>query len=160
AARSTSLTSHPGGNEQRGHPPEPPKSIRNMGFLWLLPALPVLLLAFVGLRYLVRGTPVTRVRGGRRPYAAPGLPAERLVQSLQLHTKSGLDSGHRVDVRRCGDDLYPLRWEDLRSAQRSITLQLYYCKPGRMANARLEIRCDRAAAGVRILFLQDAYGSP
>src|SRR5690606_31468715 len=83
--RSTSLTSHPGGNERRRHPPGPPKSIRNMGFLWLLPLLPVLLLAFVGLRYLVRGTPVTRVRGGRRPYAASELSAERFVQSLELH---------------------------------------------------------------------------
>ncbi|HLV24975.1 MAG TPA: phospholipase D-like domain-containing protein, partial [Gemmatimonadales bacterium] len=87
------------------------------------------------------------------------LSAERFVQSLELHTNSSLESGHRVDILRCGNELYPLLWEDLRSAQRSITLQLYYCKPGRMANELLEILCERATAGVRILFLQDAFGS-
>jgi cardiolipin synthase len=50
-------------------------------------------------------------------------------------------------------------WEDLRSAQRSITLQLYYGAPGRMARTIGEILRERLAAGVRVFILYDAFGT-
>lgn len=131
-----------------------------MSPFWLIiPAVPLLLLAFIGLRYLVRGTPVSRVRPAHRRYAASELSREHYARTLELHTSTKLESGHSVEVFSCGDELYPRLWEDLRSAKQSITLQLYYCKPGRMADELLEILSERAAAGVRVLFLQDAFGS-
>jgi cardiolipin synthase len=36
---------------------------------------------------------------------------------------------------------------------------MYYCQPGRMADEFKAILLERAAAGVRVLFLRDAFGS-
>jgi cardiolipin synthase A/B len=58
-----------------------------------------------------------------------------------------------------GDGTYPRLWEDLRSARQSITLQLYYGAPGRMAHTLGEILRERAAAGVRVFILYDAFGT-
>lgn len=127
--------------------------------LWLILAIPVVLLAAVGLRYLVRGTPISRVRPPRYGYDSSEEAEDLFAQSLELHTQSNLVTGHEVELFTCGDELYPRLWDDLRSAERSITLQLYYCQPGRMANELLEILSERARAGVRVLFLQDAFGS-
>jgi cardiolipin synthase len=79
--------------------------------------------------------------------------------TVELLTKTPLYGGHAVQLMTCGDELYPRLWEDLRNAKRSITLQLYYCNPGRMADEFAEIVLDRVKAGVRVLFLRDAFGS-
>ena len=68
-------------------------------------------------------------------------------------TGAWLAPGHRVDVMLNGDDTYDRLWEDLRSARRSITLQLYYGSPGRMASTLGEIPRERAGTGVRVLLL-------
>ncbi len=123
-----------------------------------VPGLIVLLFALIGVLYVTRGTPVRRVRapGDDGP---PGATEPRFPATVELLTKTELRHGHSVDVMTCGDDLYPRLWEDLRNARRSITLQLYYCQPGRMADEFAEIVLERARAGVRILFLRDAFGS-
>jgi cardiolipin synthase len=64
-----------------------------------------------------------------------------------------------VEVVQNGAGTFPRLWEDLRSAQRSITLQLYYGAPGRMADTLGEILRDRARAGVRVFVLYDAFGT-
>ena len=51
-----------------------------------------------------------------------------------MATGAWLAPGNHVEVMLNGDGTYPRLWEDLRSAQRSITLQLYYGAPGRMAD--------------------------
>jgi len=38
-------------------------------------------------------------------------------------------------------------------------MQMYYCKPGRMADTLAEILIDRARAGVRVFFLYDSFGT-
>ena len=58
-----------------------------------------------------------------------------------------------------GDGTFPRLWEELRSAQRSITLQLYYGAPGRMADTLGDILRDRAKAGVGVFVLYDAFGT-
>ena len=123
-----------------------------------LAALVLLLLATIGALYITRGTPVRRVRssaGGELPGAAE----EEFRSTVELLTKTELRPDHAVDVFACGDELYPRLWEDLRGAKRSITLQLYYCQAGRMADEFAEIILDRARAGVKVLFLRDAFGS-
>jgi cardiolipin synthase len=67
--------------------------------------------------------------------------------------------GNHVEVVLNGDGTYPRLWEDLRSAQRSITLQLYYGAPGRMADMLGQILRERAKAGVRVFVLYDAFGT-
>jgi cardiolipin synthase A/B len=115
--------------------------------------------ALIGFLYVTRGTPVRRVRAPGDDDGPPGAEEPRFPATVELLTKTELRDGHAVEVMTCGDELYPRLWEDLRNARRSITLQLYYCQPGRMADEFAEIVLDRVRAGVRVLFLRDAFGS-
>lgn len=119
----------------------------------------VLGLAFIGILYVTRGTPVSSVRamgGKNEPYAVsdPGF-----VQMIQLLTGTVMAAGNSIEVLTNGDGTYPKLWKDLRSAKRSITLQMYYYEPGEMAEALKAILIERARAGVRVLALVDALGS-
>ena len=76
-----------------------------------------------------------------------------------MATGAWLAPGNRVDVLLNGDGTYPRLWEDLRSAKQSITLQLYYGAPGRMADTLGQILIDRARAGMDVLVLYDAFGT-
>ena len=74
-------------------------------------------------------------------------------------TGAWLAPGNRVEVMLNGDGTYARLWDDLRSAQQSITLQLYYGAPGRMADTLGQILRERAKAGVRVFVLYDAFGT-
>jgi cardiolipin synthase len=76
-----------------------------------------------------------------------------------MATGAWLAGGNRVEVMQDGDGTFRRLWEDLRSAQRSITLQVYYGAPGRMAAVLSEILRERATAGVRVWVLYDAFGT-
>src|SRR4051812_2310079 len=125
---------------------------------FLVGGLIVALMAFIGFLNAVKGTPVDCVEqfGDGRP-AAVDEPGFRTT--LELVSRTPLHEGHDVEIFINGNETYPRLWSDLRSARDSITLQLYYCEPGRMADELREILVDRARADVRILFLYDAFGS-
>ena len=122
-------------------------------------ALIVLVLAVIGFLFITRGTPVSRVRAPGDGDGPPGAEEPAFCRTVELLTKTPLLPGHAVEVMTCGDDLYPTLWNDLRAARRSITLQLYYCQPGRMADEFADIIVERARAGVHVLFLRDAFGA-
>jgi cardiolipin synthase len=126
--------------------------------VWSLIVL-VLAFALIGFLHVTRGTAVRHVRG----VGADGVPVavgeSQFPLSVTLLTGAGLAAGNRVDVALNGDGTYPRLWEDLRSARESITLQLYYGNTGRMADTLREILVDRAAAGVRVVLLYDAFGT-
>ena len=118
----------------------------------------VLALALIGALSLTRGTPVERVGWlGAKDSAKPG--DEMFARSLTLHTRTALADGHRVEVMINGDQTYDRLWEDMRAATRSLTVQMYYYEPGRMADTIRDILVSRARAGVRVLMLHDAFGS-
>ena len=119
----------------------------------------VLLFAAVGVLYVTRGTPVRRVRAPGDAHGPPAVDDPAFPPTVELLTKTPLHAGHAVDIFACGDELYPRLWDDLRNARRSVTLQLYYCQPGRMADEFADLVLERAAAGVHVLFLRDAFGS-
>jgi cardiolipin synthase len=58
-----------------------------------------------------------------------------------------------------GDGTYTRIWWDLRSATQSITMQMYYAKPGAVADTLAAVLMDRARARVRVLLLLDAFGA-
>jgi cardiolipin synthase A/B len=121
--------------------------------------LAAFILAVIGLQSLTRGTTIARLRSPGDGDGPPGPRDPLFCDSLALLTKTAILPGHRVELFGCGDETYPRLWEDLRSAERSITLQMYYCQPGRMADEFKEILLERAAAGVKVFFLRDAFGS-
>ncbi|MFL5560655.1 MAG: phospholipase D-like domain-containing protein [Gemmatimonadaceae bacterium] len=114
-------------------------------------------LGLIGFLDAVRGTPIAHVIPFGPPLPAVDDPAFRISMELVSHTM--MCEGNRVEIFWNGDQTYPRLWADLRSARRTITLQLYYCEPGRMADELKTILLERAGAGVRVLFLYDAFGT-
>jgi cardiolipin synthase len=119
----------------------------------------VLFFSVIGFLQATRGTAVRHVRG----VGADGIPVapseSEFPLSVQLLTGAPLTTGNRVEVMLNGDGTYPRLWDDLRSAQEWITIQMYYGQNGRVADTLREILLERAAAGVRVLVLYDAFGT-
>lgn len=131
-------------------------SLGNVGFLVL--GLLGGILALIGILDAVKGTPVRDVK----PFGGATLPGVRdpaFRPTMELMTRTELSFGNSVEIFGNGDETYPRLWDDLRGAAASITLQMYYCKPGRMADMLSEILIERARAGVAVLFLYDAWGT-
>ena len=128
------------------------------GGRWMFRAV-LVVLALIGFLQLTRGTAVRHVRG----VAAQALPISvgepEFPLNVAMLTGAGLAPGNRVEVALNGDGTFPRLWNDLRSARESITLQLYYGAPGRMADTLDEILIERAKAGVRVFVLYDAFGT-
>ena len=125
---------------------------------WTLIAV-VVLLAFIGFLHLTRGTAVKHVRGVGADGAPVAVSEPEFPLSVAMLTGASLLSGNRVEVALNGDGNVRRLWQDLRSARRSITLQLYYGHPGRMGDTLRDILIERTRAGVRVFLLYDAFGS-
>jgi cardiolipin synthase len=125
---------------------------------WTLVTL-IVTLALVGFLYLTRGTAVRHVTGVGADGTPVAVSEPQFPLSVTMLTGAWLASGNRVEVTLNGDGTYPRLWEDLRSAQQSITLQVYYGTPSLMAEILDEILIDRAEAGVRVFVLYDAFGT-
>jgi cardiolipin synthase len=125
---------------------------------WGLTAV-VLLAALIGFLFVTRGTVTRRVRG----VGADGMPVApsepEFPLTVAMLTHCALAAGNHVELALNGDGTFDRLWADLESAKQSITLQLYYLGPGRVADRLAEILAERARAGVRVLFLYDAFGA-
>ena len=119
----------------------------------------VLAFAFIGIEYSLRGIPIARVMAIGDAGGPPCIGEPLFERTMELFTGARLHHGNEVRVLANGNETYPSLWEDLRDARQSITLQTYFCKPGRMADTLAEIVMERARAGVRVLFLFDAFGA-
>lgn len=113
----------------------------------------------IGLMDVVRGAPVVSVGKPGDATSCPAIDDPFFRESIELLTHVKLRPGHQVEFFINGDETYPRLWEDLRSAKKSITLQLYFCNKGKMADTLLEILVERAKAGVEIYLLHDAFGT-
>lgn len=125
---------------------------------WTLIVL-VLAFALIGFLHVTRGTAVRHVRGIAADGAGVSVSDPEFPLMATLATGAWLAPGNRVEVTLNGDGTYPRLWEDLRSARRSITMQLYYGAPGQMADTLTEILRERARAGVQVVVLYDAFGT-
>jgi cardiolipin synthase len=131
-------------------------NLASIGFL-ILGAI-IGLLALISVLSALKGTPVRGVKA----YPSGDLPCVRdraFRDTMELLSHAPLAHAHEVEIFINGDQTYPRLWDDLESARETITIQLYYCERGRMADALREILLDRARAGVRIHFLYDAFGT-
>lgn len=128
-------------------------------FIGLCVGVVLLVFAFIGVLYSVRGTPIKRVRAIGDIGGPPAVSEPLFCRSVELFTGTAIRAGHRIEVLANGEEMFPKLWDDLRAATRSITLQMYYCNPGVMANLLRSVLAERAQAGVRVLFLHDAFGS-
>ena len=123
---------------------------------WTLIAV-IVLLAFIGFLHLTRGTAVKHVRGVGADGAPVAVSEPEFPLSVAMLTGASLAIR---EPRRGGAKwrrTYERLWQDLRSARRSITLQLYYGHPGRMGDTLRDILIERTRAGVRVFLLYDAF---
>jgi cardiolipin synthase len=128
----------------------------NAGFLFL--GLIVGVLAFIAMLDAVKGTPIKRVMPFGQAHL-PGVRDEGFQVAMELNCNTELHDGNVVEFFWNGDQTYPRLWADLRGAKKSITIQMYYCKPGKMADTLSEILIERARAGVQVMLLYDAWGT-
>jgi cardiolipin synthase len=131
-------------------------SIKHIG-KWVLGAA-VFAFALIGALTVTRGTPVGRVVT-LSDSGPPAVTDTLFARTFELFTGTHVFPGNTVEAALNGNDTYPRLWADLRSAQRTITVQMYYSLPGKVADTMAAVLKERARAKVRVLFLIDAFGS-
>ena len=119
----------------------------------------LLALSLIGVLTITRGTPVRQVVSVSRTGSMPAVTDSLFVRTFELYTGTVMEQGNVVQVLSNGDESYPPLWRDLRSARQSITVQMYFSKPGAVADTMRAVLAERAHAGVRVLLLLDAFGS-
>jgi len=117
----------------------------------------VAMLTLIGLLSLTRGTPLRRVSYSGA--SSPRMSDPSFRDLIALMSNVQLEESNTVEPLFKGDGTYPRLWADLRSARKTITMQMYYSKPGAVADTLAVVLKERARAGVRVLLLFDAFGS-
>ena len=118
-----------------------------------------LILALIGILSVTRDTPVTSVIAEGDHEGPPTVTDPLFAQTIELFTKTHIDPGNKVEILLNGDGTYPPLWRDIASAQRTLTVQLYFCQPGAVADTMAKYLSERARAKVRVLLLLDAFGA-
>ena len=116
-------------------------------------------LALIGLLSATRGTPISGVRAIGRSGLPPAIGDSLFLRSMELYTGVHVETGNEIQLKFNGDGTYPALWADLSGARQSITVQLYYSQPGKVADDMGRILAERARAGVKTRLLLDAFGS-
>lgn len=116
-------------------------------------------LALIGILSVTHDTPVRSVLAEGDRDGPPSIDDPLFAHSIELFTGTHLDSGNSVQILLNGDGTYPQLWKDIASAQRTVTVQMYYSQPGAVADTMAKYLIDRAQHKVRVLLLLDAFGS-
>ena len=119
----------------------------------------VLLLALIGILSATRGTPVHSVIVPGESGGPPPVDDPLYARTMELHAKTHIEGGNRVEILRNGNETYPRIWKDMAGATQTITAQMYYAMPGSVADSLAKHLSARARAGVRVMLLLDAFGA-
>ena len=118
----------------------------------------LLIFSGMGLLSVLRNTPVHSV-GSVGAEGPPAIGDSLFERSFELFTGTHIYPGNKVWYLSNGNGSYPPLWADMRSAQHTLTVQMYYSLPGKVADTMSVVLRERARAKVRVLFLIDAFGS-
>ena len=119
----------------------------------------LLMMAWVGLLSMTRGTPLRVVHAIGDRSGPPEVSDPLFANTMELFSYTHIDGGNRVQLLNNGNESYPPLWSDIRSARQTLTVQLYYCQPGAVADSLARYLGARARAKVRVLLLLDAFGA-
>lgn len=118
----------------------------------------IVLVVVIAILALTHATAVSYV-GALRGESVPGTSDPLFARTMELYIGTPLREGNRVELLLNGDGTYPALWADLRSAESTITVQVYYSQPGAVADSMQSILMERARSGVRVYVLLDGFGS-
>ena len=137
---------------------ERPVITRRPRVLTAILSVAVAVLLVMGLTHALR-TARLRAVLSVDPSGLPGVREPGFAAIVGAIAEVALVPGNAVQVLSNGDETFPPLLADLRGAARSITMQMYYGKPGAVADSVLRILTERARAGVAVHFMYDAIGS-
>ena len=109
----------------------------------------------------VRVRKARRARDALTPAEASEVPAAAdpaFVDRLAEVTGMTFTSDNAVEVIRNSDGIIRRLFADIASARRSVTLQVYFARPGSVARELAAIVAERASTGVAVRILFDAIG--
>jgi cardiolipin synthase len=118
-----------------------------------------LVLALIGILSVTHDTPVTSVIAEGDNGGPPSIEDPLFAHSIELFTGTQIEPGNNVQILLNGNGTYPQLWKDIGSAERTLTVQMYYSQPGAVADTMAKYLIDRAQHKVRVLLLLDAFGS-
>jgi len=81
------------------------------------------------------------------------------LYTLQSTCQTALHHGNRVEILTNGPEFYPAMLDAIRGATRSVNMECYIFRPGRIADRFIEALSDRARKGVNVTVVVDAIGS-
>jgi cardiolipin synthase len=108
---------------------------------------------------MTRGTPVHSVLVPGAMGLPPAVDDPLYARTMELFARTHIEPGNRVQILRNGNETYPPLWNDLKSATRTITVQMYYAMPGALADTLAMVLSERARANVRVMVILDAFGA-
>ncbi len=79
-------------------------------------------------------------------------------ESITSLTHSGCTGGNEVTLRENGDGFFPILFEDIDGAERSVHFESYLWKPGELSDRLTKHLSDAATRGVAVRVLLDATG--
>lgn len=129
--------------------------------VWLLTALGSavgLVLLFVGVLYLIRGSALQTIRVLSQDGRSPGVADPDFRRQVETHLGTELGENH-LELLFDGDGVFPRLLADLREARDVITWHVFWFRPGRLADQLHDLLAERARAGVQVFVLWDRYGA-
>ena len=95
---------------------------------------------------------------GHRIHADYAVGDDVFVRTLGNLLGPPLLDGNRVAALENGEEIFPAMLEGIRSAEETITFENFLWREGEVTRAFAEALAERARAGVKVHFLQDALG--
>ena len=125
----------------------------------LLATIPLAALVLAGLPHVFRSPLVRNAMALQSDASLPAVSDPDFAQTLTLLTGTTLAASSAVEVLTNGEGTFARIWEDLGSARRSITVQVYYAGAGSVIDHMTRVLAERARAGVKVYVLYDAFGA-
>ncbi|HEV7704438.1 MAG TPA: phospholipase D-like domain-containing protein [Gemmatimonadaceae bacterium] len=122
-----------------------------------LGGLLLVLFTIIGMEFTLHGSHLSHVQGFGKE--SPAVGDSLFVRTMEMFTGTHLTDGNHVTVLLNGEQVFPTLWKDLRGAKQTITMQMYYFEPGKIADTLSSILRDRARHGVSVHLLNDAFGA-
>jgi cardiolipin synthase len=120
-------------------------------------ALLLVLFTIIGMEFTLHGSHLSHLQGVGS--AAPPVGDPLFTRTMEMFTGTHLTDGNHVTVLFNGEQTYPAIWKELRGAKETITIQMYFFEPGKLADTLSMILQERARAGVSVHMLTDAFGA-